>query len=289
MPVKFKLIFFIFNAIVLFSFLFISLLPVFMLGWEYAAPFWQKSWYLLILFLAILGGLDWYFLRNWKFFSLMESQKWDDVQDYLENRMLRDHRYSEQGMQVLIEIYARKMQIDKLIAFAEDLKENRPALYRRNRLNLSVGYLLKDDYRSLMAFFDDVVSSDTIVAGGWADWFWAFSALRNEDRDAGLARFRLIATRARDELLLVITLYMMISVMGVAVDDDRSLRFLAGFKEKYHPALWAKKIEGRQDQIYIRTLSAVLQQAGEWILNEYVGVDGGQSPVAEGGADEQGT
>ncbi|NLJ47390.1 MAG: hypothetical protein GX430_12650, partial [Treponema sp.] len=61
---KFKTIFILFNAVVAFSFLFIFLFPLFILGGEYAVGFWKTNWFLGILFLVILGILNWFFLSN---------------------------------------------------------------------------------------------------------------------------------------------------------------------------------------------------------------------------------
>jgi hypothetical protein len=275
---KFKLIFFIFNAIVVFSFLFISLLPVFMLGWDSAAPFWQQSWYLLILFLLILGGLDWYFISNWKFFTLLEKQNWDDVQAYLESRLFDHSRIGEQGLQILINIYVRKLDADKLISLAEILKEKKPTQFRRQRLNLGVGYLLKDDYAGLADFYSDIADRSELSDGGWADWFWAFASLKGGRQDDGLSRLRLIADQGKDEALMVLTFYMLSTIMDDESGASEHARgFIERFQKKHTPASWTSLIEKRQEQVYLRSLSAVLQQAGEALLKKTVAE---QQPIA---------
>ncbi len=68
---KFKTIFILFNAVIIFSFLIIYFMPLMMLGWEYATVFWSKNWFLPLLFAGVLALLNTYFISNWKLFSLL--------------------------------------------------------------------------------------------------------------------------------------------------------------------------------------------------------------------------
>ncbi len=268
---KFKLIFIIFNAIVLFSFLFIALLPIFMLGWDYAAPFWQRSWYLLLLFLVILGGLDWYFIRNWKFFSLLETQNWDDIRDYLETRVFEEKKVGEQAVQILLTVYVQSNRPDEIQRLGELVREIRPRLHTKQLLNFSLAYLLREDYNGLGEFLAPAVNENRISLGGWIDWYWAFARLRSGFQEEGIAVLRRIAEQSRDDLLLVLSLYMLISVVGDSQSAEKHRGQIAAVKKKYSPALWAKKIDSRKDRLYILTLSAVLQQAGDWLIKDYEG------------------
>ena len=54
---KFKAIFVIFNLIILVSFLFIFLIPFFMLGWDYTQVFWTENWSVALVFVGVMAGL----------------------------------------------------------------------------------------------------------------------------------------------------------------------------------------------------------------------------------------
>ena len=52
---KFRLLFIIFNFVILASFLLIFLMPAFVLGWEYTSVFWSTNWPVGLVFLVVLG------------------------------------------------------------------------------------------------------------------------------------------------------------------------------------------------------------------------------------------
>ena len=76
---KFKIIFILFNVVVLFSLLMIIFMPVLMLGSEYGFSFFASIWYVVVLFVVVIGAVDTYFLINWKLFRFLEEEKWDDL------------------------------------------------------------------------------------------------------------------------------------------------------------------------------------------------------------------
>jgi hypothetical protein len=62
---KFKTIYILFNAVILLSFGFIFLMPLFLLGTDYFALFLSKNWIAGVLFLLTLIIINGYFLF-WK-------------------------------------------------------------------------------------------------------------------------------------------------------------------------------------------------------------------------------
>ncbi len=264
---KFKLIFFIFNAIVLFSFLFISMLPVLMLGWEYAAPFWQNSWYLLLLFVLILATLDSYFIINWKLFTLMEKRDWDEIRRYLEIQIFEKSRLNEQHLQILLNTYVVKSESANILRLAGYLKDTRPRLRFRLQLSLGIGYMLEKDYRGLRDFFSGYVRDDKLVKSGWADWYMAFGMLRCDNTEEAARRLEFILERGKDDMVVVLALYLLMEIPGR--DSDKADRWLKKIGEKYSSADWAQKLESRKDRLHVLALSGVLQEAGEWVVAKY--------------------
>lgn len=265
---KFKLIFLIFNAIVVFSFLFIALLPVFMLGWEYAAPFWQNSWHLLLLFVLVLLGLDGYFIRNWKMFTLLEQKDWDMIQKYLEQEIFSKKRIGDQRVQILLNTYVVKGKPENIVRLAEWVGKEKPRVFRRLLLPLSTGYLLTNDFRGLKEFFDPWIIQNSLTKKGWADWMWAFSALRLQEGDAPRDRLTLAAEKSNDEAVRLLSAYLLKDILQQEISEQVG-DFLSSFASRYSKAGWAKKLEARKEKLHILTLSSILQQAGEWCIANY--------------------
>ena len=99
---KFKTIFFLFNGIILFSFLFIALMPLFVLGGEYTRIFWGENWFLALLFLIFISVLDAYFMMNWKMFSYLKKEDWPGLTAYLEKEIYEKQRLSARNIKMMI-------------------------------------------------------------------------------------------------------------------------------------------------------------------------------------------
>ncbi|AHC14794.1 hypothetical protein [Salinispira pacifica] len=288
---KFKLIFLIFNAIVVFSFLFIALLPVFMLGWEYAAPFWENSWYLLLLFVLVLFGLDAYFIRNWKMFTLLEQKDWELIQKYLEEEIFSKKRIGDQRVQILLNTYVVKGRPDSMIRLAEWVRNENPGVYRRLLLPLSTGHLLNNDFQGLKEYYDPWIQENSLTKKGWADWLWAFAALRLQEGEAPLSRLTFTAQKSNDEAVRLLSAYLLKDILQLEI-SEKTRDFLSGFASRYSKAAWAKKLEGRKEKLHILTLSSILQQAGEWCIANYaytadIPVASPAAAQEQGSSDEQ--
>ena len=68
---KFRTIFILFNVVIIVSFLFVFLLPLFLLGPESSLGFWKGNWYLALFFLALIAGLNAFFIVNRQTFVLV--------------------------------------------------------------------------------------------------------------------------------------------------------------------------------------------------------------------------
>ena len=74
LQLKFKIIFISFNILLVFSFLIIFLLPVFMLGSEYALQFLQSSWWVAVIFLVILVFINLIYFLNRRILTYLEDE-----------------------------------------------------------------------------------------------------------------------------------------------------------------------------------------------------------------------
>lgn len=263
---KFKAIFVLFNVIVIISFLFITLLPLFMLGFEYAAGFWSQTWYVFVVFIAILGSLDGYFLVNWRFFTLLELQDWDGVKSLIEDKVANGKRVTQQSLAILLNIYVQRGQVDSIVRLADDLRTRQPRLFQNMIVSFGIGWVLQDDYAGLVEFLDPVAAQPDSSTDFWAHWYWAFAQLRLGNQDAGVRRLEFVADRAKDQLLRILTLYMLIAIVGDSQTEERHAKFLTRWKLRNTQQSWEKTIAAQKDRIYVIAMSAVLQQAGQWFL-----------------------
>ena len=120
---KFKFIFILFNILIIFSFLMIVILPIIVFDSEYAALFWKGKWYFSLVFIAVIAGLNIYFINNWKLFSYLENENWPGLIDYLEDQIYNKKKISKRRVLLLINTYLLHSGIEKLEKLAVVIKE----------------------------------------------------------------------------------------------------------------------------------------------------------------------
>ena len=266
---KYRLVFTIFNVIIISTFLIVSFLPAFILGWDYMGTFWERSWLGPILFLVILIILDSYFIRNWKFFGYLEVRDWTNIQKYLDNEFFRKKRIDYPRLLILLNTYLIQGNMDDMFRLSDLVKERRPRLFKRIMAALSTAYLLNKDYDGLTDYFQSELKEGEILHDGWPDWLWAFGMLRKKEiRPAG-KRLLLLALKGRDEMVRLLALYVLIDILEFDVPDETCQNFLMKFRNKYSPASWVKNINNKKDQLHILLLCDFIQQAGEWCIKDY--------------------
>ena len=81
---KFKSIFWLFNFVVVFALLMFSAASFLLFGKDYAGMYWSNMWVVLLLFLVLIAVLDFYFIRHWSLFSLLEKEDWPGLLAWLE-------------------------------------------------------------------------------------------------------------------------------------------------------------------------------------------------------------
>ena len=99
---KFKGIFVIFNSVVAFSFLFVFLMPLFVLDGAAYGIFLASNWYLAKAFLGVMGVLNAYFIVNWKIFRLLEREDWPALNEVLKNRLFEQKRYTSRDVALFV-------------------------------------------------------------------------------------------------------------------------------------------------------------------------------------------
>jgi hypothetical protein len=266
--VKFKLIFALFNGIVLLSFLFVFLMPLFVLGLEYTAGFWAQNWYLAIVFVAILGLLDGYFLLNWNLFQLLEKEDWLALSTLLEDRVFKRKRLADQNIRLLCNawvVQGKPLEIQRLEA---QLRAVKPALVRRHALLLGVPYLLRNETAPLVAFFEPLAADGR---GGDVEWLrfnLAFGYLAGRELDKATAILKELAGQKREEVVQLLALYLLDSN---STDGDAEGRrnldaAAAAFRSRHGQQDFAKLVDKQKENLEVIILSKFISEAADWIF-----------------------
>lgn len=271
---KFKVIFGLFNFVIVISFLLVALLPVFAIGPDYAAVFWSDNWPLAGAFVLVLIVLNGYFIANWQLFNRLESQDWDGLTGYLEQRVFHQSKLSAQNVRILINAYVVRARPERVHELERHLRSRKERLVRKFGLEFGVSHLLSGESDRIVSFFDDLRGRVRGSRREWAEWNYAFGlTLDQRLADARKVLIRL-ASGARDRIVRALSLYLLSNFSG---DDEITSVLESGRAEllRLLPTRekWRRQVEKHGGELQVLAVSRIIEEAAQWLYG-----DGGEDP-----------
>jgi hypothetical protein len=266
--VKFKVIFGLFNAIIIISFLIILFMPLIMLGSEYSATFWSTSWYLPVLFFLIIGIIDGYFLLHWRLLVLLEKEDWHGLVDYLEEQIYTRGKTRTQFVRTLINAYFVTSRVSSIDRLEAHLREKQPRLLRKFALQLGIPKILHEEADDLVRFFGEF-KEQRVAKADWVRFLYAFGILMKRRHSEGREELLAVSKSTRDPVLQLITLY---TLEPFRTSDDEVLSRLqeerTRLTEKYSRNDFRREIEKRRENIVVLVLSRLIDDSLDWLYGE---------------------
>jgi len=267
---KFKTIFLIFNVVVLVSFLFVFFAPMLVLDAAYAATFLARNWFLALSFLAILGALNAFFIRNWKLFSLLESEDWPALAAYLSEEINDKGRISNRTVKVYVNSLLLLSDLEGIEKLEALLASKRPKILSRNALLFGVTKLLKGDYLAARGFLSGYAGNRGCEDRDWLSFDLAFADLVLKDWSAALPLLEPLSEK-RDVILRSLAGFYLdvLSGRSPGPEADRAKaaaeKVKAGILKRCKRKAWeARAAEARED-IKGVVLTKMIEDAALWI------------------------
>lgn len=260
---KFKILFGIFNSIIVLAFLAILLLPVFLVGFDYALAFWQGNWALVLVFLLVLAGVNVYFIRNWKLFSLLEQENWSALKQYLAREILERGRMGRQKVQLLMHSAVLTGDMGMVERLETRLREVKPALAARFAADFSLPHLLSAKPDRILAFVETYLPEVSKDTAEWLKFSRGFAlTLSNKPAAAKQALFDCVQT-TRNDVVVAIASYLIQRLplessdeeIAVVREADRRIR------QQYDRGQWRKLVEQESRHIHILAFRSLLNDA----------------------------
>lgn len=265
---KFKLIFILFNVIIVGSFLFIFLMPLGLLGADYAGTFLRQNWFLPLIFIGIMGLMDSYFIINFKLFGLLEKEDWKGCALYLEERVIGKKRVRTNYIRLLINAYLVTSNTDKIRELESFVRKEKPKLLSSFAMEFCIPYLLANDPPRLAAYLEEFKDAK-ISQRGWILWSYAFSLLLMQRRQEAKEQLFLIAEGEKDPLIRVLGLYLL---DPFTKDDEKAKVYveegIAVLRKKYTPASWNRVMNRYRENVLVVILARVVQEATAWLFED---------------------
>ena len=285
---KFKTIYILFNVVILLSFGFIFLMPLFLLGSDYFALFVSKNWIAGVLFLLTLIIINGYFLWNWRLFRLLESEDWRGLIHHLEHRVYQKGRCRKATIKMLINAYVVTSGVEKISTLEAHLREKKPSLLGTYALQFGIPYLLKmrDEPKAAETFFGAAAERSDAKHRDWLRWSYASSLLLGRQFDAAKVILLELLDSKLDPVLELLTVHGLFFFSGVdpqlaeRVEGER--RRLA---RRFTSEQWDKRIESNSRHIQIVLFNGIIRDAKRWLFEQPAGGSGGVGEVSAEAAD----
>lgn len=266
---KFKLIFALFNGIILISFLFVFLMPLFILGLENTAGFWGQNWYLILVFVGILGVLDLYFFVNWQTFQLLEREDWSGLSAHLEQRIFNKGSLSDQGIRLLCNAWVVQGKPMEIMRLEQHLKLKRPSLVQRYGLLLGIPYLMKNEADGMISFFAPLANNPRAGDQQWMKFNHAFGLLAKRQIAESVQILESLGLQKKERIVQLLALYLLDSNSAATVNSGANPAInaaVAEFRKKFSQASFAKYIERFRENLQVIILSKFIGEAADWIF-----------------------
>ena len=208
---KFKFIFILFNVLIIGAFLILFFMPVFLIGWDFAGSMWRQTWYLPILFFLFIGILNYYFILNWRLFSLLEQEKWGELLDFLDDEFFmksrgkRGIRLNRSRVRIYINGCIATTSINRIDILADFLKKKQPKLYAEFLLTLGLPRLLNEEPAELEEHYSQVFDLSGVKLRPWCILLYSFALLLQ--RKEGASEHMAGLLTENDLLMTLLALY----------------------------------------------------------------------------------
>lgn len=270
---KFKVIFLLFNVIILFSFLLLFFLPLVVLGGEFAASLWKDAWYFSLLFLAILVGLNLYFSINWRFFTFLEQEKWEELISLLEEQIYHKSRgrrglyLTRQRIQILINGCMVTSRMEKLKTLDSFLRERQPKMHGAFVLPLGLPYLLEEDSHRLEEYYAPFIDDPKVAQREWCRWFYAFALLLQKKIDEARTAIEGLFG-SKEPIIRLLAVYLFHIAGGDVEKREELVAVREELKISLAPHKFGEMKEKQGDNILLLVLSDFLEKAHKWLLSD---------------------
>ena len=265
---KFKIIFVIFNTVLVFSFLFIFFMPLILLGGEYFSIFAVKNFIVAILFLITLVVINVYFISNWKLFGLLERENWPELIMYLEECIFKKSIIRANTIKMLINAYLITSNTQKIINLESHVREKKPSLLKNFALQFGIPYLLKNEPEVSEKYFGRILAEPDVKKRGWIRWNYAFSLMQQKQFEAAKVELLSLFDSSRDPLLKLITLYMLDSYSGSDPElKEKVKQEKIKLRERYSKEKWKEMINRSSKNMQVIILSQIIRNATQWLFS----------------------
>jgi hypothetical protein len=262
---KFRSIFILFNIVLVVSFLFIFLMPAFVVGPEVLGDFLARAWPLAILFVAVLALLNGFFLANRKVFTLVEKEDWSGLSAYLVELVFVKRRYRQQHVRLLVNAYLLQSDVAGIRRLREELESRDRASVARNATLFAPAFLLQRDLEGALAFVRSYEEDPSVQDRAWLSFYGGLAAAYSGDLAESSSRLK-AAAASSDAVLAALACHVLDSSCKEADLGDLTKAKKAELRRKFPRERWFKEVDRAKGEVHVMVLSKLIDDATSWLF-----------------------
>lgn len=268
---KFKVLFITFNIVLFLSFLTIFLLPFFILDATFMADFWRKNWFFGVIFILVLGLVNFLFLSQWKMLSFLEKEDWPGLSQYLEIQILKKKKYGKRYIRLFCDSLILLGDFDTIRKLGDALEKERPALFTLFAPRFAASAILSGNYERAYAIAKAPLGAKGSTAE-WLSFYAAFSRHLGRNYPESAERFIPLASRAADPLVAALSGYLCDPVLSSNLPDRAADLSAASNEAKkrvtgaFSRPKWEKYIDESKADMQVVLIGKLINDVTAWLF-----------------------
>ena len=166
---KLRAVFFLFNILVFLALL-IAAVPPFFIHGQGGIAVMGNVWIILLVFALIVGGMDFYFIRNRRLFILLEAEDWPSLLAWLEHRLYVKRNLNRTYSNLLIRTALSVSNLDAIRKLEAEIRRKRPVLLRALGVGLGIPILLRQNWKAIAEYYGPLADDPKTRQRDWAVW-----------------------------------------------------------------------------------------------------------------------
>jgi len=222
----------------------------------------------------ILAGFDVFYFMNRKLYSLLEKEDWPALVIYLEERVLRQGKYSSKFVRLLANTYLVLSDSTSVMSLENKAAMARSSLVNENVLVFGTARILGKDINGAVRFFESRLNTVKPSKRPWVRWYYGFALLLDRQYEKSAKEFTTLAGSCSDGVICGLSSYFLGNMLGKSLPQDKTLESAA--KEgrerviKTFPGLesWNRETARINAEIHTAVLAKYMEEAGQWLYNK---------------------
>jgi hypothetical protein len=253
-------------------------MPLILVDLQQFKSFLVKNGYIGALFIGMMAIFNFYFIRNWRLFGLLERENWVALKEFLERRIFQAGKIRRNYVKLLINSYLVASDMEAISNLRSHLDQKNLRISRAFAMPLGLPYLLNKKPLEGEQYFEKLLSEKKVKEPHWIRWNYAFCLLQQEQFEKASTELRRIAERCRDPVLILLSLYLLDSLSAndaaivATVAQNRS-----EFRKSYTREKWDRRMEKPNKSFQEVVLIKLIREASDWMFENEQG-----SAAAEG-------